>query len=101
MVIRGEILSISDERFRIILSDKGKKQEVDVFMSPNRKKLIKDHTVTVRSLVELSVISETVEFKDMKLSKFWLDFIIHPTAIIPRVESKKKGDSGDWSQKRN
>ncbi|WP_123868060.1 hypothetical protein [Chryseobacterium lactis] len=76
---------------RIRLEGK-RKSEIDVFLSPNRFKLLHWHVVVVRSIVHFKIEIETQEINEIKLAKLWLDYIIFPTSIKPKPESKRHKD---------
>ncbi|WP_241287458.1 hypothetical protein [Chryseobacterium indologenes] len=92
MEIQGDVINISSDRIRIRLQDKGKKQEVDVFISLKRVKLLAEHVVVERSMVKFSIVIEEIEINSIKLAKLWLDYIIFPTSIKPKPESKRHKD---------
>lgn len=95
MEIKGIIISMSDDRIRVLLSEERKKQEIDVLLTPNRAREAAAHNLTIRMEVKLGVIMQTVEIANIKLAKFWLDNVIFPRVTKPVDKRRSKNDDPD------
>lgn len=99
MEISGDVESILDDRVIVRLS--GRKQRIDVFLTPNRKELLKEHIVIVRSLVTFNIEMQTVEVEGDKLGKLWLNYIVFPTSTVRKpMKRSKNDDRGSWAEDR-
>ena len=102
MEIEGQVINILPNKVIVRTNIRGKKTDLDIFLTPKRSHKLKEHVVVERSLVIFSIAIEVIPIKDENLCKLWLDYIIFPTKIITR-EKRKKDDERPglgWAQDR-